>query len=58
MVQNLDLPPDDDIKLTLKDRLRLFSGNHMKALIWKNFLWMWRNVAYVFFFFFFVIQLM
>lgn len=44
-VQTIDLPPDDEIELTLKDRLTLFSSCHMKALIWKNFLWMWRNVA-------------
>lgn len=44
-VQTLDLPPDDEIERSLKDRLTLFSSCHMRALIWKNFLWMWRNVG-------------
>ncbi|XP_065225209.1 ABC transporter G family member 23 isoform X2 [Planococcus citri] len=48
-VQTLDLPPDDDIERTLSERLTIFDGNHMKALIWKNFLWMWRNVAIMLF---------
>lgn len=46
-VQSLDLPPDDAIERTLAERLTIFDKNHMKALVWKNFLWMWRNVAYV-----------
>lgn len=25
------------------DHLKVFKKHHMKALIWKNFLWMWRN---------------
>lgn len=41
------LPPEDEPPATLKDYLSLFKPHHLKALIWKNFLWMWRNVGYV-----------
>lgn len=37
------LPPDDDIQDSCLDYLPDIKSNHMKALIWKNFLWMWRN---------------
>lgn len=39
------LPPDEEIPATCADHLRIVKGRHMKALIWKNFLWMWRNVG-------------
>lgn len=39
------LPPEDEAKRPFKDNFKLFKPHHMKALIWKNFLWMWRNVG-------------
>lgn len=39
------LPPEEEPPATLKDYLSLFKPHHLKALIWKNFLWMWRNVG-------------
>lgn len=39
-----ELPPDDDVSVSCCDRLKVVQGNHMKALLWKNALWMWRNV--------------
>lgn len=30
---------------TARERLSLVKSHHVKALIWKNFLWMWRNPA-------------
>lgn len=41
------LPPEIEIKTSFIENLKFLKGNHMKALIWKNFLWMWRNVGYV-----------
>ncbi|XP_049823612.1 ABC transporter G family member 20 isoform X2 [Aethina tumida] len=38
-----DLPPEEAPPATVKDYLSIMDMNHMKALIWKNFLWMWRN---------------
>ncbi|XP_034255216.1 ABC transporter G family member 20 isoform X2 [Thrips palmi] len=38
-----DLPPEDETPFSCKDMFTLFSPHRMKALIWKNFLWMWRN---------------
>ncbi|KAK6621969.1 hypothetical protein RUM44_001776 [Polyplax serrata] len=43
------LPPDEDLDTTLCESLKFFKPNHMKALIWKNFLWMWRNVGMMLF---------
>lgn len=40
------LPPEDETPATFRDYISVFKSNHMKALIWKNFLWMWRNVGY------------
>lgn len=40
----LDLPPEDDPKISTCDRLSCVNLNHMRALLWKNFLWMFRNV--------------
>lgn len=38
------LPPqDDDIEVTCSDYFKILKMRHMKALIFKNFLWMWRN---------------
>lgn len=39
----LELPADEEPPMECIDYLRIFSANHMKALVWKNFLWMWRN---------------
>lgn len=44
-----ELPPDEEVKLTWKERISFFKINHMRALIWKNFLWMWRNVPIILF---------
>ncbi|XP_050483054.1 ABC transporter G family member 23 [Bombus huntii] len=40
-----DLPPEDECHGTS----RMVNPMHMKALIWKNFLWMWRNVGMIMF---------
>lgn len=37
------LPPAEETSRTCMDYLKIFKQHHMKALIWKNFLWMWRN---------------
>ncbi|XP_023287880.1 ABC transporter G family member 20 isoform X2 [Orussus abietinus] len=36
-----ELPPEEKGSSSFKP----LDSNHMKALIWKNFLWMWRNVG-------------
>uniref|UniRef100_A0A8D8T4G3 ABC transporter G family member 20 n=1 Tax=Cacopsylla melanoneura TaxID=428564 RepID=A0A8D8T4G3_9HEMI len=41
----LDLPPEEQIRSSFKDYFNFMQSHHMKALVWKNFLWMWRNVA-------------
>ncbi|KAK3921289.1 ABC transporter G family member 23 [Frankliniella fusca] len=38
-----DLPPEDETPFSCKDMFMILSPHRMKALIWKNFLWMWRN---------------
>lgn len=43
------LPPSDAPATTFIDYVKLFRPHHMKALIWKNFLWMWRNVGVMLF---------
>uniref|UniRef100_A0A1B6DVQ2 Uncharacterized protein n=1 Tax=Clastoptera arizonana TaxID=38151 RepID=A0A1B6DVQ2_9HEMI len=43
------LPPDDDIDWTWKDYLTIYKSYHMKALVWKNALWMLRNVPIMLF---------
>jgi hypothetical protein len=37
------LPPDENANHSCSDHFKILKSNHMKALIWKNFLWMWRN---------------
>lgn len=38
------LPEMDEVPArTARERFSLVQGNHVKALIWKNFLWMYRN---------------
>lgn len=44
-----DVPPDDDVKLTWTDRLYFVDKAHMKALVWKNGLWMLRNIPILLF---------
>lgn len=39
------LPPVDVAPMTLRERLSILNASHMKAQVWKNFLWMWRNVG-------------
>lgn len=40
------LPPEETpLESNCWDRAKLLQTHHMKALIWKNFLWMWRNVG-------------
>uniref|UniRef100_A0A182T6V8 ABC transporter domain-containing protein n=1 Tax=Anopheles maculatus TaxID=74869 RepID=A0A182T6V8_9DIPT len=46
-IQAPPLPPEEDTKTPFVDYLKIVKPNHMRALIWKNFLWMWRNVGYV-----------
>ncbi|KAG4069757.1 hypothetical protein HA402_003198 [Bradysia odoriphaga] len=43
------LPPEEEPPATLIDYLSIFKPHHLKALIWKNFLWMWRNVGVMLF---------
>lgn len=40
------LPELADVRpRTARERLSIIQAHHVKALIWKNFLWMWRNPA-------------
>lgn len=39
-----ELPPDEYVPAKCCDRLQVVQGSHLRALLWKNFLWMWRNV--------------
>lgn len=44
------LPPAAEVpKKKFSDNFRVLKLHHMKALIWKNFLWMWRNVGVMLF---------
>lgn len=38
-----ELPPDEEPPMTCSDHFKIVKLSHMRALIWKNFLWMWRN---------------
>lgn len=41
----IELPPEDEAPpVEFIEYLKFLKGNHMRALIWKNFLWMWRNI--------------
>ena len=44
-----ELPPDEDASATCADHLKVINFSHMHALIWKNFLWMWRNISVMLF---------
>lgn len=37
------LPPNEEIVQSCWDHFSFIKTRHMKALVWKNFLWMWRN---------------
>lgn len=39
----LEIPPEETPPITFWDRIQFVKRSHMKALVWKNFLWMWRN---------------
>ncbi|CRK97747.1 CLUMA_CG011125, isoform A [Clunio marinus] len=39
------LPPEEEASSSCSDYFKILKSHHMKALIWKNFLWMWRNVG-------------
>uniref|UniRef100_A0A1B6J467 ABC transmembrane type-2 domain-containing protein n=2 Tax=Homalodisca liturata TaxID=320908 RepID=A0A1B6J467_9HEMI len=43
------LPPDEEVEWSLTDLCSVYKSNHMKALIWKNALWMLRNVGIMMF---------
>ncbi|GAB0092849.1 ABC transporter G family member 20 [Sergentomyia squamirostris] len=42
---NLDIPDEEIVPKTFADSFRVFQWIHMKPLMWKNLLWMWRNVG-------------
>lgn len=44
-----EIPPEDIRPAKASDYLLVLKSNHMKALIWKNFLWMIRNRVMMFF---------
>ncbi|XP_020718098.1 ABC transporter G family member 20 isoform X2 [Ceratitis capitata] len=43
------LPFDDEPTTTFWQALDVITWIHMRALVWKNFLWMWRNVGVMLF---------
>ncbi|CAG9815832.1 unnamed protein product [Phaedon cochleariae] len=44
-----ELPPEDKPEVFYRDYLKIVKLTHMRALIWKNFLWMWRNIPIMMF---------
>ncbi|KAG5869875.1 hypothetical protein JTB14_003960 [Gonioctena quinquepunctata] len=44
-----DLPPDEKPQISIREYFKIMEWNHMKALVWKNFLWMWRNIPVMMF---------
>lgn len=44
-----EIPPDDLTEVSCIDYLKIVNFDHMHALIWKNFLWMWRNIPMMLF---------
>nr|CAI5834721.1 unnamed protein product [Callosobruchus analis] len=44
-----ELPPEDEPEVSWRDYLKIVKMHHMHALIWKNFLWMWRNIPMMMF---------
>lgn len=45
----LDMPPEEGQKWNLMDYVKCLSPHRMKAVVWKDFLWMWRNVPVMLF---------
>ncbi|XP_054268829.1 ABC transporter G family member 20 [Macrosteles quadrilineatus] len=43
------LPPDEEVDWSMLDLCSVYKSHHMKALIWKNALWMIRNVGIMLF---------
>lgn len=41
-----ELPPEEEGS---PSKFKMLDPSHMKALVWKNFLWMWRNVGIMLF---------
>ncbi|KAF7271422.1 hypothetical protein GWI33_015708 [Rhynchophorus ferrugineus] len=39
-----ELPPEEKTTMQFTDYLKVVNFWHMRVLIWKNFLWMWRNI--------------
>ncbi|XP_069695762.1 ABC transporter G family member 23-like isoform X2 [Periplaneta americana] len=44
-----DLPPEKGEKWSMMDYILCLSPHRMKAAVWKDFLWMWRNVPIMMF---------
>ncbi|CAG9834101.1 unnamed protein product [Diabrotica balteata] len=44
-----ELPPDEEPEVSFKDYFKFIKLHHMRALMWKNFLWMWRNIPMMLF---------
>uniref|UniRef100_A0A1L8DDG1 Putative abc transporter g family member 20 n=1 Tax=Nyssomyia neivai TaxID=330878 RepID=A0A1L8DDG1_9DIPT len=42
---NMRIPEPELPPHTFLDNFKIFKMHHMRTLIWKNFLWMWRNVG-------------
>ncbi|CAB0006325.1 unnamed protein product [Nesidiocoris tenuis] len=43
------VPPEDEVESSWTDNLKVYTSHHMKALIWKNMLWMCRNIGVLIF---------
>lgn len=43
------LPPNDEVDFSWTEMCNILTPHHMKALVWKNTLWMWRNVPLMLF---------
>ena len=41
------LPPEQEMHTSFLYNLHVMSSHHLHALIWKNFLWMMRNMGFV-----------
>lgn len=39
-----ELPPEEESEVKWTDYMKIMKWSHMRALVWKNFLWMWRNI--------------
>lgn len=42
---NIRIPEVEVPPRSFTDNFKVFKAHHMKTLMWKNFLWMWRNVG-------------